>query len=458
MLSYLKLKNFKSFSDITLDLRGSHRIPKRMAFIYGENGAGKTNLMNSMLFLSNTLKTLVNQENEKQTKILDSLEDEIDIDIDIFKKTLLEVLLSEDNIGISSLSSSSLSSLINKNKNIGNNGNMSIEIGFYIKGKHGTYCLEFDDEKVVFEELNFYINKRTGVIFSIHSNQIFLSPSVFLDNAYNVELLNDIQKFWGKHTFMSILFYEVQTKNIKYVTSRIRNNFFEVLDWLSTYSVLCKDIRYQIANISIPFAFLRNLDNGTINSQNDKELKIFEKSLNTFFTSLYSDVKKVYYDITPKRNKYKYVLMFKKQINGEILDIPIFLESTGTKKLLEIFPYIFSFIWGKTVFIDEIDSSIHDLLMSEIIELLKEYSNGQFIATTHNTLLMEKLSPEDVYIINIDSNGNKKLECTSSYNFRTQKTNNVQKKYLNGDYRGIPYIGFLDLQEIVDNVKEEMSS
>ena len=57
MLSYLRLRNFKSFSDITLDLRGSYGIPKKMAFIYGENGAGKSNLMRSMLFLSNTLKT-----------------------------------------------------------------------------------------------------------------------------------------------------------------------------------------------------------------------------------------------------------------------------------------------------------------------------------------------------------------------------------------------------------------
>lgn len=455
MLSYLRLKNFKSFSDITLDLRGSYGIPKKVAFIYGENGAGKTNLMSSMLFLSDTLKTLANQESRKQTKTLDSLDDEIDIDFNIFKETLLEVLLSGDNIGISSLSN-----LINKNKNMGNNENMSIEIGFYIGGKHGTYCLEFHDEKVIFEELAFYINKRTGTIFSIHNGQIFLSPSVFLDSAYNVELLNDIQKFWGKHTFMSILFYEVQTKNIEYVTSRIRNNFFEVLDWLNTYSVLCKDSRYQIANISIPFKFLHNLDNGVVDSEDDKELKVFEKALNTFFTTLYSDVKKVYYDIMPsKNNKYKYSLTFRKQINGRILDIPISLESTGTKKLLEIFPYIFSFIWGKTVFIDEIDSGIHDLLMSKIIELLIDTPNGQFIATTHNTLLMEILSPKSVYTINIDANGNKELVCTSEYNeVRTQKTNSMRKKYLRGDYEGIPNIGFLNLQDIVDDVKEEMSS
>ncbi len=454
MLSYLRLKNFKSFSDVTLDLRGAYGIPKKMALIYGENGAGKSNLMRSMLFLSNTLRTLRNQENEKQTKIFDSVDSvEDDIDIDLFKETLLEILLDGDNIRINNLSS-----LIRQHKTIGSHENMFIEIGFYIHGRDGKYCLEFDNEKVIFEELSFYINKRTGIMFSIRENKIFLSQSIFLNKIYNLELLSDIQKFWGKHTFMSILFYEIQTKNRDYIIPRIGKNLINVIDWLSSYSVSCKDSRYQIAKISIPFKFLRNLDNGVVNSENDKELKIFENSLNTFFTSLYSDVKEVYYDIMPKGNKYKYTLTFRKQINGKILDIPISLESTGTKKLLEIFPYIFLFIWGKTVFIDEIDSGIHDLLISEVIELLAESHNGQFIATTHNTLLMEKLPSENVYIIDVDANANKKLDCISEYEFRTQKTNSIQKKYLNGDYKGIPYIGFLDLQEIVDDVKEAMSS
>ncbi|NLL25508.1 MAG: AAA family ATPase [Spirochaetales bacterium] len=55
MLLYIKLKNFKSFSNIMFDLRGKGGIPKRVAFIYGENGAGKSNLMSSLLFLRKTI-------------------------------------------------------------------------------------------------------------------------------------------------------------------------------------------------------------------------------------------------------------------------------------------------------------------------------------------------------------------------------------------------------------------
>ena len=42
VLSYIRLRNFKSFSDIMFDLRGKGGIPKKKVFVYGENGSGKS--------------------------------------------------------------------------------------------------------------------------------------------------------------------------------------------------------------------------------------------------------------------------------------------------------------------------------------------------------------------------------------------------------------------------------
>ena len=50
MLTYLELKNFKSFSDIKFDLRKAYGEPKKIAFIYGENGSGKSSLISSYYF------------------------------------------------------------------------------------------------------------------------------------------------------------------------------------------------------------------------------------------------------------------------------------------------------------------------------------------------------------------------------------------------------------------------
>ena len=44
MFTYVRLKNFKSFGDVTFDLQDKHGKPKKLTIVYGENGIGKSNL------------------------------------------------------------------------------------------------------------------------------------------------------------------------------------------------------------------------------------------------------------------------------------------------------------------------------------------------------------------------------------------------------------------------------
>ena len=282
------------------------------------------------------------------------------------------------------------------------------------------------------------------------------SPSIFFDSAYHRELKEHIEKYWGKHTFMSILDNETFTKNRRFIESRIHKNMLDVLVWFQSYSVLCKQTLSETGAFAVPFHVLSKLEKGIVKTRNDKELIAFKNVLNEFFTSLYPDVKEVYYKFEPKEHEFRYTLYFKKLLNGKILDIPFEFGSTGTQKLLSIFPFIFSSLSGAPVFIDEIDGGIHDLLMCEIVELLVEAldssPHGQLIATTHNTLLMERLKNENVYILSSDVEGNKNIISIDKYDFRTQKSHSVQSRYLNGHYDGVPSTGYLDFSEMVDDV------
>lgn len=103
-----------------------------------------------------------------------------------------------------------------------------------------------------------------------------------------------------------------------------------------------------------------NLSNGNIPKDEKEELLKIEDALSIYFSSLYSDIKSVHYNIQEVDNKIKYSLCFDKLINGKMRSIPFSLESTGTNKLLNIFPYIYNCLNNETVFIDEIDSGIHD--------------------------------------------------------------------------------------------------
>ena len=173
--------------------------------------------------------------------------------------------------------------------------------------------------------------------------------------------------------------------------------------------------------------------------------------MNILFTSIYSDVEEVYYNRREEINgRLVYELYFKKLIDNKILDIPFYLESSGTKKLLNLFPLLIASV-DNVACIDEIDSGIHDILIKKLLDGLSDVIKGQLIITTHNTLLLEVLKPKYTYIINIDARANKSIDCINDFPKRTQKTNNIRDKYLRGDYGGVPNVGFVDFNDIINS-------
>lgn len=452
MLSYIELKNFKSLTDVKIDLRGENKKPKKMIFIYGENGAGKTNLISSILFLEKSLLTLSN--NIKLRKIYDKNVPELlsDIENDEIKKEVLDHIIKDSFFD--------MRSLIQENKTINSEGNMEVKIGFNINGLEGSYELKFDDESVIFEELKYLVNERVGRLFKIDANNIIISPSMITTPSYKKELKDNIEKYWGKNTFMSIIFNEIQIKNNDFINNSLSPNLIDVFNWMKKISLQCKNAKSSIGRMAIPTKILSNLEEGTITEKNNKELLSMEKFLNEVFTQLYSDVKKVFYVFTPIDNKFRYELYFSKLIDDDVKSIPFNLESTGTQQLLDVIKFIFLAILGNTVIIDEMENGIHDLLIYEVISSLfdafNSIENVQFIATTHSTYLMEMLPQENIYILVSDALGRKSILPIDNFDFRTQKNNNIRLKYLRGDYSGIPNVGYLDFNELVDQFREDL--
>ena len=72
---------------------------------------------------------------------------------------------------------------------------------------------------------------------------------------------------------------------------------------------------------------------------------------------------------------------------------------------------------------------------------------GQFIATTHNTLLLQESNPRESFIIDMDAEGRRTVKSIHSI-ARTQKMNNNTRRYLKGEFGGIPITGYSDLEDI----------
>lgn len=441
MFTYIKLKNYKSLIELEVDLTKKENTPKKLISIYGENGIGKSNFVDSLY----TLKRIVSTRTINE-KIRILTEKQKELQTDDFDKALY--FFGQLGSIIKNGFFSNSIDIINECKTIDSKDNMIIEVGFKIKSKTGIYCIETDDADIISEKLDFTLNKNKVNFFEMTKKEKYLNESVFIDHEYKKEILSIIEKYWGKHSLLSLIAYEIEDKKENYVKKKIFNGMFEVINFFSSLSILSRNKMEVFKDIEEEKLFY-----GTLALNEEKRLINIENIINTFFTALFSDIKQAYYKKKIDNDKINYILCFKKNIYNKLIDIEYNRESTGTKNILKILPYLISAAKGKTVIIDEIDNGVHDLLMLKILENLSENLKGQLIITTHNTLLLEEEFIKDsIYIFKVDENANKKLLALNKFEGRVHPNLSIRKRYLKGLYGGIPFPMDIDFNELIEGV------
>lgn len=117
-------------------------------------------------------------------------------------------------------------------------------------------------------------------------------------------------------------------------------------------------------------------------------------------------------------------------------------ESEGTKTLFQMMLSMIDIIRnGRTLLIDEIDTSLHPHLVEYIINLFNNSDNAQLIYTTHNTHLLNTdfQRRDQVYFVNKRENGCSDLY--SLYDFKDfRDTFDMEKAYLQGRFDAVPYL------------------
>jgi AAA15 family ATPase/GTPase len=121
-------------------------------------------------------------------------------------------------------------------------------------------------------------------------------------------------------------------------------------------------------------------------------------------------------------------------------------ESLGAKQLVFFAPLLRQTLEnGKTVFIDELDRSLHPFIVKFLVNLFRDpkwNKNGaQLIFTTHDTTLLslDTFRKDQIYFTEKDA----KTGATDLYSldeFSIRKTDNIEKGYLLGRYGAIPYL------------------
>lgn len=165
-----------------------------------------------------------------------------------------------------------------------------------------------------------------------------------------------------------------------------------------------------------------------------------------------------------KKAEYRYILHVKEDIvvftkhivNGYSAEITLSEESSGTRKLFGLLPFIAkSLVYGTTLVIDELDAKIHPVLLQYVIEMFTDMSinkkGGQLIFTSHDlsTMNNEVFRRDEIWFVSKGNGQNSKLY--SLVEFKNDKGESIRKdakydkQYLEGKYGADPY-----LRKIID--------
>ena len=439
MITYVELKNFKSFKNTRFDFRKGKKSYKKFVAIYGENGSGKSNFVDSLSFLRLSLESfhMVDPEQLQQIQKTAPLPDK-----------LVAALTKSDLM--------SFRKVMANHRMIACTEPTTIELGFVFNNHAGYYLLSFE-EGVVGEKLYYFTGKQSGVMFdlSIKDGQISTSfcGSFFNTREAERELKTLIDQYWGKHSLLSILHNERERKNIEYINKSYLPNVFEPINMILflTAKHSMGSLKAQNANVNYK-GVIDNPMEGLIASAHEQALDQTERILNGFFTQAYSDIKQVFYQKNPEGPNLHYRLFVQKMIGGQIRSINFLEESEGTKRILFMINDLLGACQGGTIALDEIDTGVHDLLLKTMLESIDDWIDGQLIITTHNTYLLETLRPQSIYVINVDYLGNKEVHCLDEYDIHG--TNNVRTMYIKGLFGGVPVVDEIEYGEIVEELRE----
>lgn len=447
MFTKITLENFRSFDHIVFDLTEKGNVPKHLAVLYGENGAGKSNLMSAFVLLPELTRTM---------DVRDAYERLLTRD-DIFQDEKMEKVMREQMRH----SLRDMSAIIKDYRMIDCEDPIVAEYEFNINGNNGCYRVEFGQDEIVHERLEYVLNRRRGLYFDCSSDGILINDTVIQGTNgkdFLVDVKETAKRYWGKHSLLAILLYEMKDKSNAFGRDNVTENFNTVLREFRGLSCAVSMGNKSWEGLSSKLQVLKRPLQGHLSLRRETELDYASDFFTQLFTSVDLSVRKIFYKKEFHDDEIYYKLIEEKYIAGNYRRIDFERESAGNCQLLNISCYLLTACMGGVVILDEAEANIHDLLFQKLLEEIRPILKGQVIMTTHNTMLMEaSFAREATYILSVDPDNpsDKKIRCISDYRKRTYAANNIRNKYLNCEYGGVPELRQTEFQESIEKICNE---
>ena len=445
MFTKITLENFRSFDHIVFDLTEKGNVPKHLAVLYGENGAGKSNLMSAFVLLPELTRTMDVRDAYERLLTRDA----------IFQDEKMEKVMREQMRH----SLRDMSAIIKDYRMIDCEDPIVAEYEFNINGNNGCYRVEFGQDEIVHERLEYVLNRRRGLYFDCSSDGILINDTVIQGTNgkdFLVDVKETAKRYWGKHSLLAILLYEMKDKSNAFGRDNVTENFNTVLREFRGLSCAVSMGNKSWEGLSSKLQVLKRPLQGHLSLR--RELDYASDFFTQLFTSVDLSVRKIFYKKEFHDDEIYYKLIEEKYIAGNYRRIDFERESAGNCQLLNISCYLLTACMGGVVILDEAEANIHDLLFQKLLEEIRPILKGQVIMTTHNTMLMEaSFAREATYILSVDPDNpsDKKIRCISDYRKRTYAANNIRNKYLNCEYGGVPELRQTEFQESIEKICNE---
>ncbi|MGL4947231.1 MAG: AAA family ATPase [Cetobacterium sp.] len=296
-----------------------------------------------------------------------------------------------------------------------NNSSESIKFEISILGKDEkiyNYYLEYNLTNIVEE----YLVCNEKIVFKFEGN-ILESNSKKISSA--------IEKVFSIKSTETIL-KKLKDFEIEEITTLIEESKKIVIKRDLLFNLESKNIKYNINKM------------GKEKLEKEKEkvldiLKLLDYTISDFQLEKDGDVNKeeIYQVIIIRENVEK-----KEKKNYYLRD-----ESEGIKKIMNLIYDILDIYEGKTIFIDELDSSISTQSLIQIFNNIvntKSNVKGQLIVTSHNLFLFNNniFEPQQIYIVNKKIDLTSEIYSLSEFNIRTEKEN-LYQDFLKGKFGGM---------------------
>ncbi len=418
MLSSFKFKNYMSFSDnsefnMLANSDTSHETDlvtcktdklSKARIIYGANASGKSSFLKAMAFVSSFM-------------------------------SMSNFHLDSTKIGV--IPFKFCDNRFNKPS--------EFEISFYIDEIKYVYAFSCTRTKVIGEKLLIYTSAKPTTVFERTNTTEYK----FL--ARDLKVLNEYKE---KNTDNKLFLVTSATWNYS-VTKPIVDYLMNKVTVISEIDTIWKMTMDKIVaeNALDDFkSFCLNILNNADLSINDfvissKKIKDLGEQAEMFSKVakvLANDKEELIEDLINKSNVYNF--RTKHTVSGSTYDLDLLEESLGTKQIFmlsTILYYVFK--EGKVLFVDEIDKSLHPLLVEYIVKMFKDKmlnpKNAQLIATTHDTNLLnlDLFRRDDIWFTerNFETGS---TEIFKLADFSPRKNENIEKAYLLGRFGAVPFI------------------